>query len=82
MNTFLNLASLTSKDERVSFLEMVEFYVNFINNLSSISCARRLLLVKNKDFVWSEECDKQFVELKKNLENASYKRLFGGLRQL
>ena len=47
-----------------SFLGLVGYYRRFIKGFSKIAARLNKLLVKNKPFVWTEECIKAYKELK------------------
>jgi hypothetical protein len=53
-----------------SFLRLVGYYHWFINDFSQIAKPMTMLLEKNKDFDWTEECQASFEELKKRLTSA------------
>jgi len=50
-----------------SFLGLVGYYRRFIDGFSLIATPLTQLTRKNKKWVWSEECEKSFQELKRKL---------------
>jgi hypothetical protein len=57
----------TSVTEIRSFLGLVGYYRRFIEGFSLIATPLTQLTRKNKKWVWSEECEKSFQELKRRL---------------
>jgi len=55
---------LTVKDMQ-SFLGFCNFYRAFIKNFSDIACSLNDLMRKNKQFIWTDECNHAFLELKR-----------------
>jgi hypothetical protein len=53
-----------------SFLGMVGYYWRFIEGFSKIAKPMTALLEKNAKFVWIEQCQASFEELKKRLTTA------------
>ena len=53
-----------------SFLGMVGYYRRFIKGFSKIAKPMTSLLEKNAKFVWTEQCQASFEELKKRLTTA------------
>ena len=53
-----------------SFLGMVGYYWRFIEGFSKIAKPMTSLLEKNAKFVWTEQCQASFEELKKRLTTA------------
>jgi ribonuclease HI len=53
-----------------SFLGLAGYYRRFIEGFSKIAKPMTELLKKDKKFVWSEDCEKSFQELKKRLTTA------------
>jgi hypothetical protein len=53
-----------------SFLRLAGYYHWFIKDFSQIAKPMTMLLEKNKDFDWTEECQASFEELKKRLTSA------------
>jgi hypothetical protein len=53
-----------------SFLGLAGYYRRFIKDFSKIVKPMTMLLEKNKDFDWTEECQAGFEELKKRLTSA------------
>jgi hypothetical protein len=60
----------TSVSEIRSFLGLVGYYRRFIEGFSKIARPMTELLRKDKKFVWTEACEKNFEELKKRLTSA------------
>jgi hypothetical protein len=61
---------LTSVIEIRSFLGLAGYYQRFIEGFSLIATPLTQLTRKNKKWVWSEECEKSFQELKRRLTTA------------
>jgi hypothetical protein len=61
----LNWMPPTNSLEIQSFLGLAGYYHSFINEFSKIAKPMTRLLEKNKDFIWIEECQASFEELKK-----------------
>ena len=53
-----------------SFLGLVGYYRRFIENFSKIAKPLTSLLEKNADFIWTDERQMTFDELKKRLTTA------------
>ena len=53
-----------------SFLRMVGYYRRFIEGFSKIAKPMTSLLEKNAKFIWTEQCQASFEELKKRLTTA------------
>ncbi|KAJ8756237.1 hypothetical protein K2173_025049 [Erythroxylum novogranatense] len=53
-----------------SFLGLAGYYRRFVEGFSMIAAPMTKLLRKNQKFVWSEECQKSFEELKRRLTSA------------
>ena len=53
-----------------SFLGLAGYYRRFIEGFSLIATPLTQLTRKNKKWVWSEECEKSFQELKRRLTTA------------
>ena len=60
----------TTVGEIRSFLGLAGYYRRFIENLSQIARPVTVLLKKDTKFIWTEECDASFQELKKRLVTA------------
>jgi hypothetical protein len=60
----------TSVGEIRSFLGLAGYYRRFIENFSNIAKHIMMLLKKDAKFVWTEECEASFQELKKRLVTA------------
>ncbi|XP_075489561.1 uncharacterized protein LOC142528402 [Primulina tabacum] len=60
----------TSVPEIRSFMGLAGYYRRFIKDFSSIAKPITQLTQKNAPFVWSEECQSSFLELKKRLTSA------------
>jgi len=59
---------LTVKDMQ-SFLGFCNFYRAFIKNFSDIAHPLNDLTRKNKQFIWTDECNNAFLELKRMCSN-------------
>lgn len=57
--------SPSNVDELRSWLGLINYYSKFIKNLSSLIHPLNELLKKNARFIWSEECNKAFIDTKK-----------------
>ncbi|XP_073064042.1 uncharacterized mitochondrial protein AtMg00860-like [Primulina eburnea] len=55
-----------------SFLGLAGYYRKFVEGFSSIATPLKKLTQKNSKFNWSEECEKSFQTLKKNLHLHQY----------
>ncbi|KAG8499496.1 hypothetical protein CXB51_005958 [Gossypium anomalum] len=53
-----------------SFLGLAGYYRRFVKNFSMIASPMTCLLQKNVEFVWSDECQQSFDQLKKMLTEA------------
>jgi hypothetical protein len=53
-----------------SFLGLAGYYRRFIKDFSKIAKPMTMLLEKNKNFDWTDECQVSFEELKKRLTSA------------
>ena len=53
-----------------SFIGLCSYYRRFVENFSKITAPLRLLLKQNAKFVWTDECQKAFEELKQRLISA------------
>lgn len=53
-----------------SFFGLVSYYRKYIKDFASISKCLHSLTSKNNKWIWTEECDRAFEELKKKLQNA------------
>ena len=53
-----------------SFLGMARYYQRFIEGFSKIAKPMTSLLEKNAKFIWTEQCQASFEELKKRLTTA------------
>src|SRR4051812_7971372 len=60
----------TTVGEIHSFLGLAGYYRRFIENFSKIARPMTVLLKKDTKFVWTEECEASFQELKKRLVTA------------
>ena len=60
----------TSVGEIRSFLGLAGYYRRFIENFSKIAKPMTELLKKDTTFIWTEECEPSFQELKKRLVTA------------
>ena len=60
-------ARLTNVSENRSFLGLAGYYRRFVEGFSRIAAPLTQLTRKNAKFVWTEECEKSFQELKQRL---------------
>ena len=60
----------TNVSEVRSFLGLAGYYRRFVEGFSRIVAPRTQLTRKNAKFVWTEECEKSFQELKQRLVTA------------
>ena len=60
-----NMPKPRNVSEVRSFIGMINYYARFIKNFSTILRPLNELLHKEKEFVWSKECDKSFQMAKK-----------------
>ena len=67
VEALLQVPLLTSVAEVHSFLGMANYSANFIQGYSSITAPSRALTKKHVRFVWTEDCQKAFKHLKKEL---------------
>ncbi|XP_073314748.1 uncharacterized mitochondrial protein AtMg00860-like [Primulina huaijiensis] len=63
----LNWARPNNVPEIRSFMGLACYYQRFIENFSKIARPITQLTQKNQRFIWSDECESSFVELKKRL---------------
>ncbi|XP_024172170.1 uncharacterized protein LOC112178219 [Rosa chinensis] len=66
----MNWGQPTTVTEVRSFLGLAGYYRRFIEGFSSIASALTKLTRKNVQFVWTEECERAFNELKARLTSA------------
>ncbi|XP_073138128.1 uncharacterized protein [Henckelia pumila] len=66
----LNWPRPTNVPEIRSFMGLAGYYRRFIEGFSKIAKPITLLTQKNQKFIWSDECESSFVELKKRLTSA------------
>ena len=66
----LNWSRPTTPTEIRSFLGLAGYYRRFIEGFSSIASSLTKLTKKNAKFVWTDECEKAFEELKTRLTTA------------
>ena len=57
----------TTVTEIKSFLGLAGYYRRFVQDFSKIAAPMTRLTKKNQRFVWSEQCEESFEELKKRL---------------
>ena len=60
----------TNVSEVKSFLVLASYYRRFVEGFSRIAAPLTQLTRKNTKFVWTEECEKSFQELKQRLVTA------------
>ncbi|XP_073017499.1 uncharacterized mitochondrial protein AtMg00860-like [Primulina eburnea] len=70
LEAVLNWARPTNVSEIRSFMSLAGYYRRFIENFSKIARPVTQLTQKNQRFIWSDECESSFVELKKRLTSA------------
>ena len=63
-------ARLTNVSENRSFLGLAGYYRRFVEGFSRIAAPLTQLTRKNAKFVWTEECEKSFQEIKQRLVTA------------
>jgi len=61
----------TSVTEVRSFIGLASYYQRFIRDFSKITAPLNLVLQKDKNFIWSEEAQRSFEELKAALTSPS-----------
>ena len=71
IKAILNWKLPTSVHEVRSFLGLAGYYRRFVQNFSIIASPLIKLLRKNVKFIWNEECQDSFDELKACLTSAS-----------
>ena len=71
IEAILNWKRPTGVHEVRSFLGLAGYYMRFVQNFSIIASPLTKLLRKNVKFVWNEECQDSFDELKACLTSAS-----------
>ena len=59
-----------SKKQLMRFLGMAGYYRKFCNNFSTLSAPLTNLLKKSQKFLWSQDCQNAFDQLKAMLQNA------------
>ncbi|KAL6211371.1 hypothetical protein ACLB2K_016598 [Fragaria x ananassa] len=64
VDAMLNWSRPTTPTEIRSFLRLAGYYRRFIKGFSSIASSLAKLTKKNVKFVWTDECEKAFEELK------------------
>ena len=67
VDTMTNWEEPTIVGEIRSFLGLTGYYRRFIENFSKIAKPMTELLKKDTKFIWTEECEASFQELKKRL---------------
>ena len=67
VDTVTNWEAPTTVGEIRSFLGLAGYYRRFIENFSKIAKPVTELLKKDTKFIWTEECEASFQELKKRL---------------
>ncbi len=67
VDTVTNSEAPTTVGEIRSFLGLAGHYWRFIENFSKIAKTMTELLKKDTKFIWTEECEASFQELKKHL---------------
>ena len=60
----------TAKTQVKSFLGLASYYRRFVRGFSSIASPLTSLLGKDREFIWTEECQKAFDSLKRALMEA------------
>ncbi|QQP39551.1 Putative tick transposon, partial [Caligus rogercresseyi] len=65
------IKSPKSKEDLQRFLGMIQYYSQFIKNLSKWTVTLYPLLKKNIKFVWNTECEKAFLSIKKGLSSCA-----------
>jgi hypothetical protein len=63
----VNWARLTNVHEIRSFLGLAGYYRRFVEGFSKLAAPLTKLIKKNEEFLWSEDCEQSFQELKHRL---------------
>ncbi|XP_036318010.1 uncharacterized protein K02A2.6-like [Rhagoletis pomonella] len=66
-----NMKKPTNRDEVRSFLGLINYYGRFVKNLSSLVFPLNRLLQKEIKFNFDKDCEKAFLEVKKQLQSDS-----------
>ncbi|XP_054280695.1 uncharacterized protein K02A2.6-like [Macrosteles quadrilineatus] len=67
VSNILNIQRPNSVEEVRKFLGLVTYYSKFIPAASTITYPLRQLLIKNKPFNWTKDCEKAFINIKKEI---------------
>ncbi|XP_022899304.1 uncharacterized protein LOC111412598 [Olea europaea var. sylvestris] len=70
IKTVMRWERLANITEVLSLLELACYYRQFVENFSKIALSLSNLTRKNSKFMWTEDCEKSFQELKKRLASA------------
>ena len=70
-----DLPTATSVTDIRSFLGLVGYYQNFIENFSRIACTMTTLKKKENKFLWMTKCEESFQKLKQLLMIAPILRI-------
>ncbi|XP_043725737.1 uncharacterized mitochondrial protein AtMg00860-like [Telopea speciosissima] len=81
LNTVMEWEAPKNAGEIRSFLGLASYYRHFIENFSRISTSMTKLTRKRVKFDWSDECEKNFQELKQKLSSAPVLTLPDGTRE-
>lgn len=69
VNTIIGSPPPTNKEEIRLFLGMAEYCAKYIKNFAGKVFNIRSLLKKNERFVWSRECEKEFIAIKQEIQS-------------
>jgi hypothetical protein len=67
ITTVMNYPKPTDKDSVKRFVAFANYYRKFIQNFASIAFPLNSLTRKKCNFIWTDECENSFIELKKKL---------------
>ncbi|XP_049868122.1 uncharacterized protein K02A2.6-like [Pectinophora gossypiella] len=70
VDAVINTPTPTTQKQLRAFLGLINYYGNFLFNLSDTLAPLYDLLKREKDFQWNEHCDKAFSNVKKALQSA------------
>ncbi|XP_075478853.1 uncharacterized protein LOC142519709 [Primulina tabacum] len=79
VEAMINWSRPTNVPEIRSFMGLAGYYGRFIEGFSKIAKPITCLTQKNVKFIWSDECESSFLELKKRLTTAPVLTLPSGL---
>ena len=70
IEAILNWKQPSTVTEIRSFLGLAGYYRRFVNGFSTLAAPMTKLTRKNEPFVWTDECEASFQELKNRLTSA------------